>query len=166
MGDVRSRFFTRLPANTPVHSQKLQRKSLFSNILPVTALFPIFCTGNPAYLQQNKDFRGWGEGAPYPSQVPFWHYGNPQLLELLVADGEVQDETHTVGWGKANKRSYRSGRARSPQDPDALHRQAPHETASCIVLLSVPCVVRIRAGEHRRHRHEEWRSPDRRDQGN
>jgi len=38
-------------------------KSLFRNLLPITSLFPVPCTGNPSYLQQNKRFEG-GEGYP------------------------------------------------------------------------------------------------------
>src|SRR5271165_153595 len=85
MGPVPSRFFAHLPAQPPVRSQKIQRKSLFRNILPVTALLPIFCTGNPRYPQQNKDsggylsdhLRGFGEAV----------FAEAAVLDVDVLDG-------------------------------------------------------------------------------
>src|SRR5271167_3534543 len=70
MGHVRSRSFTHLPADTPVGLLKIQPKSLFRDILPVTPLSPIFCIANPLYPQQNKDLRGRGSGMPTPHIVP------------------------------------------------------------------------------------------------
>ncbi len=68
-GPVRSRFLAHLLANTPVQPREIPPKSLFPNILSITALFAICCTGIRTYPQQNKDLGGGGRG--YPS-VPNW----------------------------------------------------------------------------------------------
>src|SRR5271169_892973 len=70
MGHVRSRFFTHLPANAPVHPPKIQHKSLFWNILPITPLFLIFYAANVAYLHENKDLRGRGRGRVHNHDKP------------------------------------------------------------------------------------------------
>ena len=64
MGHVRSRFFTHLPANTPVQPQEIPSKFLFGNIFPAKPLFPSISIGNPSYPQQNKDLRGEGGTLP------------------------------------------------------------------------------------------------------
>ena len=55
MGHVRIRRLTYFPATVPVHRQKILRKSLFQNNLPISYLFLLLCTGNRTYLQQNKE---------------------------------------------------------------------------------------------------------------
>lgn len=54
------RFFFYLPAVTLVQPKKVQRKSLIVNYLPITYLFPRFCTKNAMYLHENKDSEGEG----------------------------------------------------------------------------------------------------------
>ncbi len=53
-GHVRSRFLTSPPVITPVRPQKLSSKSLCCNHVPITYLFPILCSRNRCYLQQNR----------------------------------------------------------------------------------------------------------------
>jgi len=47
--------------------------SFFLYNLPLTPLFAARCTRNDAYLDENKDLRGWGEGT---SESPLSHNGN------------------------------------------------------------------------------------------
>src|SRR5271165_5655463 len=98
MGHLRSRFSIHLPANPPVRPPRIRPKSLFRNHLPVAALFPILCTGNPSYPQQNKDSRGRGEGVPQKnraqiSSCPPCLRGEPLLQAFAMKLGTViQDE--------------------------------------------------------------------------
>jgi hypothetical protein len=62
IGHVRIRFSTHLPANTPVHPQRIQRKSLFRSTLPITALFPLLCAeNNPIFNKTKIGGRGYPE---------------------------------------------------------------------------------------------------------
>lgn len=50
----------RPPGGSP--PEKRTRNPLYSNILPITPLFLIFCGRNDAYLHENKDLRQGGGG--------------------------------------------------------------------------------------------------------
>jgi hypothetical protein len=63
-GHVCARFFVNLPADAPVHPFKISAKSLFWNVLHVTSLFLILCTGSIIYLHENKRYGRRGEGVP------------------------------------------------------------------------------------------------------
>ena len=52
--------FRRPPGGLP--PAKFSPNSLFRNILHVSLLFPIFCTGNAIYPHENKDLRREGGG--------------------------------------------------------------------------------------------------------
>src|SRR5208337_55206 len=72
MGHVRSRFFTHLPANTPVRPQKIPCKSFRQRILPATHTRSVAYAQNPANVMKTRNFGGRGEGVSQTHSVPLW----------------------------------------------------------------------------------------------
>jgi hypothetical protein len=64
MGHVRSRFSSRLHANSPVCSPNIPCKSFPKKILPVTLTRLIICAGIYAKSMNVKNFGGKGGGSP------------------------------------------------------------------------------------------------------
>src|SRR5271166_2517698 len=80
MGSVRSRFFTRLHAKTPIRPPKIPPNSFVQRILPVTPTRSTGCAQIPAIFMETRNFGGGGRGTPEVSHVPFWHHGSHQFL--------------------------------------------------------------------------------------
>src|SRR5271165_1016892 len=64
MGSVRSRFFTRLHAKTPIRPPKIPPNSFVQRILPVTPTRSTGCAQIPAIFMKTRNFGGRGEGYP------------------------------------------------------------------------------------------------------
>jgi hypothetical protein len=66
MGHLRSRFSTRLPAETPVHPHKISPKSFVKRILPLSPTGRGICRPNFAISFRNRNLQnaGGGEGVP------------------------------------------------------------------------------------------------------
>src|ERR1039458_752777 len=99
MGHLRSRFSTHLPANTPVHPQKIRPKSLFRNILPVTLSRSIFCSDfrlSPPMFSIFYEHRGRGGGVrPIPS-LPLWET-KPEEQIPRPPKGQARDDKPLLG---------------------------------------------------------------------
>src|SRR5271166_2091049 len=77
MGHVRSRFFTHLPANTPVRPQKIPCKSFRQRILPVTHTRSVAYAQNPANVMKTRNLGGRGEGYSKPIHS---HFGKRNVI--------------------------------------------------------------------------------------
>ena len=69
-GPARSRFFTNLPANTPLHPQQIPRKSLVKTTLPVTLTCSPTCAAKSLSPRKQAFCRTGGGGAPSNSPIP------------------------------------------------------------------------------------------------
>src|SRR5450755_914143 len=79
MGHIRSRFSSHLSANTPVHPQKISRKSFPRRILPITLTRSVFCAQNLPIPMKTRNFSGEGEGGTHPTTSS--QTGNPPKVK-------------------------------------------------------------------------------------
>ena len=88
--------FCQTTLHAPVQPKKIRPKSLFQNILPASPLFSVFCTTNPSYLQQNKDWGGGGGGVLHARYFPKMEKASsPWRASLLTLAPKITMKTWT-----------------------------------------------------------------------
>ena len=98
MEQVRSRFIADSPANFPLYPEKIQRKSLLRNHLPVSTVASILCAGlSPfaPYVFNTLRAEGRGRGTLQPA-LPDWE--SPAGFGPLYARSVVFEEPDVLGY--------------------------------------------------------------------